>query len=72
MALEELSETCGVSFQNRFGKLVHLVGSIIRKLHRRGIFERTMMTQPAMKLSSSYKSGWLMSWWQESVRWSYR
>ena len=27
---EELSETCGVSFQNKFEKLVHLVGFIIR------------------------------------------
>jgi len=26
----ELSETCGVSFQNKFEKLVHLVGFIIR------------------------------------------
>jgi hypothetical protein len=29
--IEELSETCGVSFQNKFEKLVHLVGFIIRK-----------------------------------------
>jgi hypothetical protein len=28
---EELSETRGVSFQNKFEKLVHLVGFIIRK-----------------------------------------
>ena len=28
---EELSETCRVSFQNKFEKLVHLVGFIIRK-----------------------------------------
>jgi hypothetical protein len=28
---EELSETCRVSFQNKFQKLVHLVGFIIRK-----------------------------------------
>ena len=29
---EELSETCRVSFQNKFEKLVHLVGFIIRNL----------------------------------------
>jgi hypothetical protein len=28
---EELSETCSISFQNQFEKLVHLVGFIIRK-----------------------------------------
>jgi hypothetical protein len=28
---EELSETCGVSCQNKFVKLVYLVGFIIRK-----------------------------------------
>ena len=28
---EELSETCRVSFQNKFEKLVHLIGFIIRK-----------------------------------------
>jgi hypothetical protein len=28
---QELSETCTVSFQNKFEKLVHLVGFIIRK-----------------------------------------
>jgi hypothetical protein len=28
---EELSETCRVSFQNKFEKLVHLLGFIIRK-----------------------------------------
>jgi hypothetical protein len=28
----ELSETCGVSFQNKFEKLVHLVGFIIRNI----------------------------------------
>jgi hypothetical protein len=28
---EELSETCRVLFQNKFGKLVHLVGFIVRK-----------------------------------------
>ena len=28
---EELSETCRVSFQNKFEKLMHLVGFIIRK-----------------------------------------
>jgi len=28
---EELSETCGVSCQNKFVKLVHLVGFIIKK-----------------------------------------
>ena len=31
---EELSETCRVSFQNKSGKLVHLVGFIIRNLSR--------------------------------------
>jgi hypothetical protein len=31
---EELSETCRVSFPNKFEKLVHLVGFIIRKLIR--------------------------------------
>ena len=31
---EELSETCRVSFQNKFEKLVHLVGFIIRNLSR--------------------------------------
>jgi len=31
---EELSEACRVSCQNKFVKLVHLVGFIIKKLHR--------------------------------------
>ena len=31
---EELSETCRVSFQNKFEKLMHLVGFIVRKLQR--------------------------------------
>jgi hypothetical protein len=31
---EELSETCRVSFQNKFEKLVHLVGFIIRKCEK--------------------------------------
>jgi hypothetical protein len=31
---EELSETCRVSFQNKFEKLVHLVGFIVRNLSR--------------------------------------
>ena len=31
---EELSETCRVSFQNKFEKLVHLVGFIIRNFSR--------------------------------------
>ena len=31
---EELSESCRVSFQNKFEKLVHLVGFIIRNLSR--------------------------------------
>jgi hypothetical protein len=31
---EELSETCRVSFQNKFEKLLHLVGFIIRNLSR--------------------------------------
>jgi hypothetical protein len=30
---DELSETCKVSFQNKFEKLVHLVGFIIRNYH---------------------------------------
>jgi len=30
---EELSETCRVLFQNKFEKLVHLVGFIIRIYH---------------------------------------
>jgi hypothetical protein len=30
---EELSETCRISFQNRFEKLVHLVGFILRKFN---------------------------------------
>ena len=29
---EELSETCRVSFQNKFGKSVHLIGFIIRNV----------------------------------------
>jgi len=29
---DELSETCGVSYQNKFVKLVHLFGFIIKKL----------------------------------------
>jgi hypothetical protein len=29
---EELSETCRVSFQNKFEKLVHLVGFVVRKI----------------------------------------
>jgi len=30
--MEELSETCRVSCQNKFVKLVHLVGFIIKKV----------------------------------------
>ena len=38
---EELSETCRVSFQkNKFEKLVHLVGFIIRKFHNAESSER--------------------------------
>ena len=32
---EELSETCRVSCRSKFGKLVHLVGFIIKKRHTR-------------------------------------
>ena len=32
--MEELSETCRVSFQNKFEKLVHLIGLIIRNIGR--------------------------------------
>jgi len=35
---EELSETCRVSWQNKFVKLVHLVGFIIRKLVEQFIY----------------------------------
>jgi len=31
---EELSKTCGVSFQNKCEKLMHLVGFIVRYLSR--------------------------------------
>jgi hypothetical protein len=34
---EELSETCRVSFQNKFEKLLHLVDSIIRKVCHRDL-----------------------------------
>ena len=34
MMEEKLSETCRVSFQNKFQKLVHLVGFIIRNVSR--------------------------------------
>jgi hypothetical protein len=36
---EELSETCRVSFQNKFEKLVHLVGFIIRNGHNARLHE---------------------------------
>jgi hypothetical protein len=37
---EELSETCRVSFQNKFEKLVHLVGLFVRILHDARSHER--------------------------------
>ena len=37
---EELSETCRVSFQNKFANLVHLVGFIIRTCHEARSRER--------------------------------
>jgi hypothetical protein len=45
---EELSETCRVSFQNKFEKLVHLVGFIIRKL------EPTFEALPSYYIQNSY------------------
>jgi len=41
--IEELSETCRISFQNKFEKLVHLVGFIIRirGIHENKIIDRT-------------------------------
>jgi hypothetical protein len=40
---EELSETCRVSFQNKFEKLVHLVGVIIRIRHDARSHERNIL-----------------------------
>jgi hypothetical protein len=42
---EELSETCRVSFQNKFEKLVHLVGFIIRIRHDVRSHERKKVCQ---------------------------
>ena len=41
---EELSETCKVLFQNKFGTLVHLVGFIIRTYHDARSPERHYIT----------------------------
>ena len=46
---EELSETCRVSFQNKFEKLVHLVGFIIRICNVARSHERKLHLQCTMR-----------------------
>jgi hypothetical protein len=43
--LKELSETCRVSCQNKFVKLVHLVGFIVKKCHDTQSHERKQPSQ---------------------------
>ena len=43
---EELSETCRVSYQNKFVKLVHLVGFVIKTLGQFDVFDATLTLSP--------------------------
>ena len=43
---EELSETCRISFQNKFEKLVHLVEFIIRNLSRCTVTRTSISSMP--------------------------
>jgi hypothetical protein len=45
---EELSETCRVSCQNKFGKLVSLVDFIIKKPCRKFVWKRKRWTLPSV------------------------
>jgi len=40
---EKLSETCRVSFQNKFKKLVHLVGFIVRQIRLTLLYKLTLI-----------------------------
>jgi hypothetical protein len=62
---EELSETSRVSFQNKFEKLVHLVGFIIKKLGR------PLQAYPKLRVGKSHHSIWDLefSWVGEGREW---
>jgi len=45
---EELSETCRVSFQNKFERLVHLIGFIITIYHDAQPHERKILPTACM------------------------
>jgi hypothetical protein len=60
---EELSETCRVSFQNKFEKLVHLVGFIIRK-RSRNIDLQTKLVRVRFHGRLCLVRGWLASKWR--------
>ena len=72
---DELSETCRVSCQNKFVKLVHLVGFIIKKFIR-GLSKRGVMRGLAQEKCSinvcnilhcvtllDFKLSYVVSWW---------
>jgi len=42
---EELPETCRVSCRSKFGKLVHLVGFIIKKIKRQFVTSKLILTR---------------------------
>ena len=62
---EDLSETCKVSFQNKFEKLVHLVGFIVRN-------PNNILTCQNKAFFFFFKFTWarqLCSWTQNSTQW---
>jgi len=60
---EEMSETCRVLFQNKFEKLVHLVGFIIRIHHDARSPERQMLLSVYIAVCT-VKNSW---WWTEEM-----
>jgi len=51
---EELSETCRVSFQNKFRKLVHLVGFIVRIFHDAAQSPERQISFPLQQLMHNF------------------
>jgi len=69
----ELSETCRVSFQNKFEKLVHLAGFIIRicptKYRRPSQIQAPHHVQRTGRLSSWHLPYWYCTWNVSSLSW---
>jgi hypothetical protein len=68
----ELSETCRVSFQNKFEKLVHLVGLLQRNVVYVSVCYRTAITnlQLHSEVSVFYNFKWLSDTWTRIVKWT--